>query len=147
MNRISNIISVSTGPSGFNSEYLFKLVNYLSGQKFHDRHLNEIAYQVWKKISYIDKDGLIIGRRRHRSFKDDIVYFNSRYNSLLSNFALVEGGVEFRGMMFPSAEHAFQSLKFVAEDRKRFTVDGDLGNFERGLELIFNINIMLCLTN
>jgi len=86
-------------------------VNYLCSQKFHDSHLNEIAYQVWKKISYIDKDGLIISRRRHRSFKDDIVYFNSRYNTLLSNFALVEGGVGFRDDVYPSAEHAFQRFE------------------------------------
>lgn len=50
----------------------------------------------------------------------------------LSNFARVRPDevLEFRGLVYPSAEHAWQSLKVIPEDRIRFAVDGDLSSLQ-----------------
>tara|TARA_B110000483_G_scaffold238448_1_gene315104 strand:- start:430 stop:966 length:537 start_codon:yes stop_codon:yes gene_type:complete len=47
----------------------------------------------------------------------------------LSNFANINEGIELDGLIYPSSEHMFQSQKFIIEDRLRFSVGGDLGNW------------------
>lgn len=61
---------------------------------------------------------------------DNYVYFGSsakQPNNLLSNFAMCKVVDEENGLVFPSSEHWYCSQKVIASDRKRFTVDGDLG--------------------
>lgn len=56
----------------------------------------------------------------------------------LSNFAhIVEGISPFEDkLVFCSSEHAFQSRKYVEEDRVRFSIEGDLGTID-GFALVF----------
>ena len=56
----------------------------------------------------------------------------------LSNFQYIEGGIQpfDDQLVFPSTEHAFQSRKYVAKDRARFSVNGDLGQVD-GFKLVF----------
>lgn len=55
----------------------------------------------------------------------------------LSNFALIEQGIIYDGIMYNSTEHAFQAQKYIKEQRYRFSIDGDLGNIETGFLLVF----------
>jgi predicted NAD-dependent protein-ADP-ribosyltransferase YbiA (DUF1768 family) len=54
----------------------------------------------------------------------------------LSNFALVEEGIFFDGLMYCSTEHAFQAQKYIQEQRHRFSIAGDLG-CPNGFSLVF----------
>lgn len=56
----------------------------------------------------------------------------------LSNFSLIPEGIQpfDDGLVFPSSEHAFQSRKYLEQDRARFSVDGDLGT-EDAFRLVF----------
>lgn len=58
------------------------------------------------------------------------------YNKL-SNFAHIKEGIKVDGLVFPSSEHAFQSFKYIESDRKRFSIDGDLGKLS-GFELVYD---------
>jgi predicted NAD-dependent protein-ADP-ribosyltransferase YbiA (DUF1768 family) len=53
----------------------------------------------------------------------------------LSNFANINEGIELDGLIYPSSEHMYQSQKFIIEDRMRFSIEGDLGNW-RGFSLV-----------
>lgn len=53
----------------------------------------------------------------------------------LSNFAECE--IIFNGKKYISTEHAFQSRKYIKEDRKRFRITGDLGNID-GFNIVFD---------
>lgn len=53
----------------------------------------------------------------------------------LSNFAYIHGGIEYNGLVYISIEHAFQAQKYIQEQRFRFSIDGDLGNWD-GLKLV-----------
>lgn len=56
----------------------------------------------------------------------------------LSNFQQINGGIKpfDDNISFISAEHAYQSRKFIESDRKRFGMSGDLGNID-GFRLVF----------
>tara|TARA_B100001093_G_C26649294_1_gene936756 strand:+ start:143 stop:748 length:606 start_codon:yes stop_codon:yes gene_type:complete len=54
----------------------------------------------------------------------------------LSNFAYIHGGIKYNGLVYISSEHAFQAQKYIQEQRYRFSIDGDLGNWD-GLKLIY----------
>ena len=57
---------------------------------------------------------------------------------ILSNFHWIKEGVKDKnGLEYPSTEHLFQSYKYIDEDKKRFTVNGDLGNVD-GFKLVFS---------
>ena len=57
------------------------------------------------------------------------IYFGSSTKvKMLSNFYKCD--IEYQGEKYNSTEHAYQSLKFIKEDRIRFTKNGDLGNYE-----------------
>ena len=53
----------------------------------------------------------------------------------LSNFAFIEQGIEYENIIYPSTEHAFQAQKYLLKDRVRFSINGDLGNWD-GLALL-----------
>jgi len=53
----------------------------------------------------------------------------------LSNLTHIPDGIEINGIKYASIEHAFQSLKYIEEQRSRFSVDGDLGGWD-GLRLV-----------
>ena len=46
----------------------------------------------------------------------------------LSNLSIIREGIDYNGIKYPSTEHAYQAQKFIESDRKRFSLDGDLGN-------------------
>lgn len=58
------------------------------------------------------------------------------YNNF-SNFSLIEEGIMYDDLLYYSTEHAFQSQKYIKEQRYRFSVNGDLGNVESGFKLVF----------
>ena len=58
------------------------------------------------------------------------------YN-MLSNFAYIKEGIEYDGLRYISTEHAFQAQKYIKEQRKRFSVEGDLGQLDSGFDLAF----------
>lgn len=63
----------------------------------------------------------------------EVQYFNSAASEksglkILSNFAKLETPLEFRGNLFWTSEHAYQSGKVNPADVWRLTVDGDLGD-------------------
>ena len=64
----------------------------------------------------------------------DFLGFNSNSKAPyheLSNFNLIEGGLEFEGIVYPSVEHAYQAQKVRDEKmRRRFSVDGIYGTTE-----------------
>lgn len=53
----------------------------------------------------------------------------------MSNFNHIKDGIYFRGLKYNSTEHAFQAQKYILSDRKRFSSDGDLGNWD-GFKLV-----------
>ena len=57
----------------------------------------------------------------------------------LSNFAFLEDGIEYENIIYPSTEHAFQAQKYIPKDRVRFSINGDLGNWD-GLALLVKAN-------
>jgi len=59
------------------------------------------------------------------------------YN-MLSNFAYIKEGIEYDGLRYISTEHAFQAQKYIKEQRKRFSVEGDLGQLDSGFDLAFD---------
>lgn len=60
-------------------------------------------------------------------------YFSSCCGTCaLSNFAAAK--VVLREAAYPSSEHAYQATKFIAEDRPRFQVGGDLATFDTFLK-------------
>ena len=69
-------------------------------------------------------------RRRYRR-GEDVVPFSSTAripNCYLSNYAVVESGVRYEGLVYPSVEHAFQAQKYRPESRPAFSVTGIYGN-------------------
>lgn len=58
------------------------------------------------------------------------------YNKF-SNFAFIEEGIMYKNLLYYSTEHAFQSQKYIKEQRYRFSVNGDLENVESGFKLVF----------
>ena len=58
----------------------------------------------------------------------------------LSNFANIVHGIELDGLIYSSVEHMFQSQKFIIEDRMRFSIEGDLGNW-LGFSLVSKKNV------
>ena len=61
-------------------------------------------------------------------FTSTFIYFgsNTKYREL-SNF--FECSIEYNGLIYPSVEHVYASLKFIESDRHRFTITGDLGQY------------------
>lgn len=55
----------------------------------------------------------------------------------LSNFAYIKDGIEIDGLIYPSTEHAFQAQKFIDEDKKRFSITGDIGDIDKGFSLMY----------
>jgi len=84
-----------------------------------------------------DEDDVISGHlvRPYRTFQkgDAVIPFVSSaappYHAL-SNLAVVESGVTFKGIVYPTIEHAFQAQKFEKGDRPKFSVTGLFGNPE-----------------
>jgi predicted NAD-dependent protein-ADP-ribosyltransferase YbiA (DUF1768 family) len=56
----------------------------------------------------------------------------------LSNFALIPGGINYEGHLYPSSEHAFQSQKYIDTQRHRFSINGDLSTWD-GLQLVYKL--------
>ena len=56
----------------------------------------------------------------------------------LSNFAYISDGIEYDGLLYNSTEHMFQAQKYIKEQRIRFSINGDLGNWD-GLKLVFTV--------
>jgi len=73
---------------------------------------------------------------------EKVIYFYAcglkPYNKL-SNFAFIKDYILFEGLLYCSTEHAFQSQKYIKEQRHRFSIHGDLGNIE-GFQLVFGDN-------
>ena len=59
----------------------------------------------------------------------------------LSNFAEVESGITYQGIVYPTVEHAYQAQKFLPECRPLFSLTGMYGNptdhFDRGWNAYF----------
>ena len=62
---------------------------------------------------------------------------NSKNFHSISNFAFIEEGIEYEGLLYPSIEHAFQAQKYIHSHRFRFSIQGDLGSWS-GLNLVFS---------
>ena len=104
-------------------------------EKDEDYDDNYDEYEDYK-IENDEKVGLY-------SLKNNIKFYaggSLPYHNL-SNFAQINGGFVVDGLVFPSSEHAFQSFKYIPEDRKRFTINGDLGNIE-AFSLFFHKEIV-----
>ena len=56
----------------------------------------------------------------------------------MSNFAYISDGIEYDGLLYNSTEHMFQAQKYIKEQRIRFSINGDLGNWN-GLKLVFKV--------
>jgi len=56
----------------------------------------------------------------------------------LSNFCLIQGGIEYNGLIYPSTEHAFQAQKYIQSQRHRFSTSGDLGIWT-GIKLVYKL--------
>jgi len=54
----------------------------------------------------------------------------------LSNLVLISDGIEYEDIIYPSSEHAFQAQKYIKEQRKRFSINGELGVWS-GLKLVY----------
>ena len=68
---------------------------------------------------------------------EDVFYFGSGARGqarVLSNF--FECKVEYKGVAYPSAEHAFQAQRVPEQHRHMFALDGVLANWEEGFRLL-----------
>jgi hypothetical protein len=77
--------------------------------------------------------------RREYVEGEEVVNFyacGSKPYNKLSNFAFIAEGIVYDGLRYCSTEHAFQSQKYIKEQRYRFSIDGDLGNVD-GFQLVF----------
>lgn len=66
-------------------------------------------------------------------------YSNAKkpYNKL-SNFYYIKEGINYKGLIFPSIEHAYQSTRLINNDDKiDFTIKGKYGNID-GFKILFN---------
>jgi predicted NAD-dependent protein-ADP-ribosyltransferase YbiA (DUF1768 family) len=99
-----------------------------------------------------DDDDYVQGTLRGRYKKyygQDVILFKAKFKQkgalpihLLSNLAIVESGVTYEGITYPSVEHAYQAQKFSRRTREMFSVHGPYGNpednFHAGWTKYFN---------
>lgn len=76
--------------------------------------------------------------RKYKKDEDVIKFFSNAKDPYykLSNFACIDDRIKVFGRKFYSTEHAFQSRKFIKEDRKKFSSSGDIGNVDDGFDLL-----------
>ena len=82
---------------------------------------------------------VLTGNYRQYRQGEEVVQFKANFRKpacYLSNFAVVDSGVTYEGIKYPSVEHAYQAQKFSPESRKMFSTTGIYGNptdnFHRG---------------
>jgi predicted NAD-dependent protein-ADP-ribosyltransferase YbiA (DUF1768 family) len=78
-----------------------------------------------------DIRSVLTGKYRQYRQGEEVVQFKANFRKpacYLSNFAVVDSGVTYEGITYPSVEHAYQAQKFSPESRKMFSKTGIYGN-------------------
>ena len=107
----------------------------------------EIYCKQHLKSKHKDKEKKIVNEelretlfREYVSGEEVISFFSNAKEPLnkLSNFAFISDGLNVFGEIYISSEHAFQSRKYLDEDKGKFNSEGIFSNVREGFITVFS---------